>query len=280
MQAFTEEMRKALAEEKSPLDACLESVLPGVHQWHHANNAAVSSLRDEMKTMNADIKDGIQQIVGELQEARQLRADQDIQIATLLDMGRQVLLTGKPIEEIATRNYTNNSAPFFTPQRNSIHLFQTPMATTTPTNVNTQQSQDDTVEMEHHSTYVMKPQHKTLVGLLSEWVGVGDFHDEFGGIEGRNKKFGASWRKHFVAFTYSRTERTVKGIRAYAEQRTISDFDACRELQEVFEQRKFSVSNMVNYFKDQGLLTTRKPRGKLNGPRNVSPSTPDCAMLQ
>lgn len=265
-------MRKALAEEKSPLDACLESVLPGVHQWHQANNTAVVNLRDEMKTMNSDIKNGIQEIMSELQETRQHRMEQDMQLATLLDMGRQVLLTGKPIDTIQTNNNIINNNDFFTPQRQinfSTFQMETPID-------ETQQFEDNAMEIERHKTFVMKPKHKALVDLLSEWIGVGDFHDEFGGIEGRNNKFGASWRKHLVAFTYSRTERTVKGIRAYAEQRDINEFDACRELQEVYEQRKFSVSNMVNYFMEQGLLTKRKPRGKLNRtPRNVSPSTPN-----
>jgi len=275
-------MRKALAEEKSPLDACLESVLPGVHQWHHANHAAVSSLRQDFTVATQEIKEGIQQIVGELHHSSHNRNKQNIQLATLLEMGQHVLLTGKPsATEVVVNNDNNNSSDVFsTPPR--INLLSPPTtmpARTIAIDGNLQESNQH--EMEQHKTYVMQPKHNSLVGLLSEWVGVGDYQDDFGGIEGRNQKFGASWRKHLVAFTYSRTERTVKGIREYAQQRGLLDFDACRELQKVYEARKCSVSNMVNYFMEQGLLTKRKPRGKVTRtcqPRNVSPSTPNDVM--
>lgn len=271
LKAYTDVMKKALVEEKSPLDACLESVLPGVHQWHHANNAAIASLRDDMKTMNVDIKDGLSQIVGELHQTRKRRSDQDIQLAGVLEIGRQVLLTGKPIAEC-------NAGNLFTPQHNTTtnnNVQYTPSSPLpTPTDLTNQICGDDRAELEKHKTYMMKPKHNSLSELLSEWVGAGDFNDGYGGIEGRNNKFGASWRKHLTSYIYSRTERTVKGIRAFAEQRNISDFDACRELQEVYEQQRWSVSNMVNYFNSSGLLTKRKPRGKkVNGTsRNVSPS--------
>jgi hypothetical protein len=93
--------------------------------------------------------------------------------------------------------------------------------------------------------------------LLSEWIGCGDFQDQFGGIEGRNKKFGAKWRKHLPKYIYSRTkERTIKGmIRAYAKQRKkVSDIDACREMQQVYEQKKRNVKKMVDYFTTTNLI--------------------------
>jgi hypothetical protein len=110
LQEYTALMKRSLAEEKSPLDACLESVLPGVHQWHHANNAAISSLREDMKSMNSDMKDGLSKIVGELKETRKQRSEQDVQlVGLLLEVGCQVLLTGKPVSEC-------NPTLFLTPQ--------------------------------------------------------------------------------------------------------------------------------------------------------------------
>jgi hypothetical protein len=203
------------AEEKSPLDACLETVLPGVHQWHHANNAVVSSLCSEMKTMNTEIKEGIQKIVGELKETRHHRSDQDMQLAALMEMGRQILSTGKPIERLGTTINNNNSnrsdrdSIFSTPQRHPVvQLTYSP--TSMPMNVS---EEKDAAELEEHKKFTMKPkQHKSVVDLLSEWIDVGDYQDKFGGIEGRNKKFGASWRKRITPFAYSQMECTVKGI--------------------------------------------------------------------
>jgi hypothetical protein len=272
-------MKKALEEEKSPLDACLESVLPGVHQWHQANQAAITSLHGDLKSMKTDINDGMRAIAGELQESRNHRSDQEVQLAGLLEMGRQVLLTGKPI---SNNNNINCMTPQQRPPLTQAHMSSSPMFTPmkSPMDIANLVSQDAS-EQQEHKTYRMKLKHKSLVDLLSEWIGVGDYEDEYGGIEGRNKKLGASLRKHFVSYTYSRTERTVKGIRTYAEQRDITDFDACRELQEAFEQQRYSVANMVTYFTGIGLLTKRKPRGKVNKTsRDVSLSSVDHPELE
>jgi hypothetical protein len=65
----------------------------------------------------------------------------------------------------------------------------------------------DQAELEKHKMFMLKPKHNALVDLMLEWVGVG-----YGGIEGRNNKFGARWRKQITCYIYSRTELTIKGI--------------------------------------------------------------------
>jgi Transcriptional activator of glycolytic enzymes len=241
-------MKKELAEERSPLDACLESVLPGVHQWHHANQAAVTSLRDDTKTLHCDMNIGFQHVIAELHETRRQRMQQHAEFAKLLEMGRHVLLSGTTMEEETATTLEPNAD------------IGSPPPLTDDTEAPSTGSLDD--EAEQHKTYTMQPKHKLLTDLLSEWTGTGDFNDQYGGIEGRNKKWSASWRKHLPKYTYSRTERTIKGIRAFAKERQISDMDACRELQKVYEQQKFAVKNMVDYFTTSGLLAKRKARGK------------------
>jgi Transcriptional activator of glycolytic enzymes len=244
-------MKRALAEERSPLDASLESVLPGVHQWHHANQSAVSNL-------HCDVNIGFSHVIAELQEARKQRVQQQTEFARLLELGRNVLLSGTPIVDMDNGN-DNVVSPFDVPPLDT-------QAEAAP-------SLDDAAALEIHRTYTMRPKHKELTELLSEWIGSGDFEDQFGGIEGRNKKFGAKWRKHLPKYLYSRSERTIKGIRAYAKQKQISDMDACRELQSVYEQQKRNVKNMVDYFTTTNLIQKCKARGKqLSG--SAVPSTP------
>ncbi|MGL5936677.1 MAG: hypothetical protein ACRCZI_13770 [Cetobacterium sp.] len=261
-------MKQALSEEKSPLDACLESVLPGVHQWHHANQAAVSTLANDMRSMNNNMNHGFSQVIEELQETRRQRVAQEKSFATLLDMGRRVLLTGEPLQAetplLSPSKFLNEGTPLCT------RLFDTPSS---PVLDCTPKCASD-----QHKTYIMKPKHATLVDLYSEWIGIGDFHDGFGGIEGRNKTMGPSWRKHLSAYTYSRTERTVKGIRQFAKQNGLGELDACRDLQQVYAQQRCSVKNMVDYFTAEGLLSKRKPRGKPSKANMVSPSQDELEM--
>jgi Transcriptional activator of glycolytic enzymes len=255
-------MKRELAEERSPLDACLESVLPGVHQWHHANQAAVSSLREDTKVLQNEMNIGFTNVIAELQETRRQRRQQQAEFAKLLELGRHVLLTDTTIE------------PTFTLEPNDDFTVAPPSPSTNDADVDTGNLVNN-AELELHKTYTMRPKHKLLTDLMSEWIGIADFHDQFGGIEGRNKKFGATWRKHLPKYTYSRTERTIKGIRAFAKEKQISEMDACRELQDVYEQQKLSVKKMVDYFTSTNLLSKCKARGKTtNKKHSALPSTP------
>lgn len=44
VQTFTEEMSLDLNKTESPLDATLEQVIPGLHEWHQANKEQVGAL--------------------------------------------------------------------------------------------------------------------------------------------------------------------------------------------------------------------------------------------
>ena len=48
-------MKGALDSEEDPLDARLETVMPGVHQWHAANNSAVRQLTTEVGSIKSTL---------------------------------------------------------------------------------------------------------------------------------------------------------------------------------------------------------------------------------
>jgi hypothetical protein len=279
-------MKQALSEEQSPLDACLESVLPGVHQWHHANQAAVALLGNDMRSMHNNMKVGFSHVIEELKETRRQRLIQEKSFVMLLDMGRRVLLTGESIEVDASllspsRFLTQDTADrtaFGTHHLRSVD--ESALQTSFAALQTSDKQSDKQSAIEKLKTYTMKPKHGSFVDLLSEWIGIGDFQDDFGGIEGCNNLFGSSWRKHLSTYTYSRTERTIKCIRELATQNGIGEFDACRQLQDVYEQQRCSVKNMVDYFTTNGFLNKRKPRGKISKATIVSPSQDETTLMQ
>lgn len=256
-------MRKSLRDEKSPLDANLESVLPGVHQWHKANEQAISRLGDRVDTFAEAVAAGINTLITKVNMSEQQRADQEARLAALLEMGSNVLRGGQsqlsPTRTTTTFEFENG---FPITPAGAPSPAGAPDTWCTTTTVAATVSQEET-ELDTHKTYRMRPKHQTLTDLYAEWMGTGDFMDEFGGIEGRNQKFGARWRKHLAPYIYSRTERTVKGIRAFAEEKRIDVYDACEQLQEQYKQCKCSCANMVSYFTTIGLLAKKKPRGKV-----------------
>ena len=76
-------MMLALDNEESPLDANLESVLPGVQQWHRVNDELIKlmgrQLHEKMDGLQAEVRNGIQSIVqqhsvGQLESDKRLAA--------------------------------------------------------------------------------------------------------------------------------------------------------------------------------------------------------------
>jgi len=64
-------MKVALETESSPLDANLESVLPGLHQWHTANNAALKRLQTDVTSLESRVDsrvDGLKDFMEAQQE--------------------------------------------------------------------------------------------------------------------------------------------------------------------------------------------------------------------
>ena len=104
---------------------------------------------------------------------------------------------------------------------------------------------------------------------MSEWYGLGEFQDKYGGVDGRIKKYNSTtkWRKKCAihAMHFSRTQRTVKTIEDYANKESITVDEACVALQPMYESCERSVANFVKLAQTEGLLKTRASRG-----RNVS----------
>jgi len=121
--------------------------------------------------------------------------------------------------------------------------------------------EDSTLDGTDHSTYRMVARHKSLADLYEEYHGVGRYHDDHGGIKGRDAKFGAKWRKHLNAQHYSRTKRVVEAIEKHSE-RFDSVETAIGFLEDLYQTTcKKSVSLMVTACQEKGLLEKKKPRG-------------------
>ena len=81
----------------------------------------------------------------------------------------------------------------------------------------------------------MKPKHETLLDVVSEWYGLGEFQDQYGGIQDRINRYNSTskWRKKCAIHKmhFSRTQKTVKTIADFAEKEGTSVEEACMALQ-------------------------------------------------
>ena len=107
----------------------------------------------------------------------------------------------------------------------------------------------------------MLPKHESLNNLWDEWYGINAFHDQEGGVAGRDKKYGKKWRKGVVSpHHYSRTSRTIAGIANHATSHQIKEEESVALLEAAFLEAKCSVSNFVKKLQEMGLVQVRNPR--------------------
>jgi hypothetical protein len=213
-------MKCTLQSSKDPMDASLESILPGVHQRLQvtmdavkANTAAVHANNEKIETLADRIDLGLTKVVDHLDNER---ASLERKIAAaflqvtntelIRDAGICHLCTGRDAPSKPTNNNsftgTLDDATNFTsttdglsPDADMLLITQSP-----PIGNCSPLSSPGESKL---SNYQMSKKLKTLEDMWDEWNGTGRFEDNFGGINGRNKKYGSKRRKHLEVQHYS-----------------------------------------------------------------------------
>ena len=133
-----------------------------------------------------------------------------------------------------------------------IHLMMAsfPPATPTPFCVHPLQLTPNTAIVvatppEQHRRFRLEMKHPCLLSMWNEWYGFDLFSDCFGGIDGRNKQHGSTWRKHLNASAYSRSSQLIKGINAFALEHHLRPEEVIAEWDPLFVCSKLSTYNMV-----------------------------------
>ncbi len=111
--------------------------------------------------------------------------------------------------------------------------------------------------------------HKTLQGMWDEWHGNGKYDDGGGGIEGRNKKYKARWRRH-LGQHYSRTQRIITMIKAKSQQDECSVEETLAKLQPLFTECGHFLSKMISKCQEMGYIVKQKPRGRKRSAEKIS----------
>ena len=234
-------MATELREEKNPLDANLEKVLPGLHQWHSVNTIALGKVELAVNTLSSNLNQAVQ---GMHEQSRDERQAADNWLAQAL-------------HRLAC-SYENGEIGDEQPPSQFV-VTQTQQEAEDQPSVGS-----DGIPNECSIHIPMRPKHQSLFGLWNEWHGLEEFADLCGGIKGREDSYGSTWRKGIVnPQQFSRTKCIIEAIYKFAREQSMEQLEAVAVLEEPFvKESKCSVHSFVKYLKGKALITERPPRYK------------------
>ena len=306
-QDYLATMKNAMDTEECPLDASLEKVLPGMHQWQSANHAAVTRLNNDLSDFRQSVDEFQENVSSRLSTIEttvsastgavsQCLNNHRISLATAMWRASHMLadnvLKGSSgteadfLREVA--QVRNNNNPHSTPERPNggadgvaqLPPFNMDMnfgrGNSPPAEDNTSPSPGIPDNNVANCTFRMRLKHTRLVDMHNEWHGLSEFDDGHGGVSGRDKKCGSKWRKKIIDNNqYSRTKRIVLSIEKIAEEKEVPVHEAIELLQPLFDQCRHALSKFVSKMQEEGYIKKNKARGKATAARaaTVSPST-------
>jgi len=238
--------------QNSPLDANLDTVMPGIRDWHRNTTGAINLLSTKQSDMAIEVSSiagRLDSIDGRLDSFVDVLQDNQHQsrqvlhntlkgfLANMLSAisqgsmdENQQATTSPSLHSLLVRDCdSGNAEKQLLSMESAFPVSQSltnrecrdgaliPRATTvtTPMDTDNAETMDDPSKI--HSNFVLRSKHKSLFSLWHEWHGTEDFSDNFGGVDGRDKLHRHQWRKHLDKQVYSRNRRIVVGIRKHAE---------------------------------------------------------------
>jgi hypothetical protein len=259
-------MKIALMNEKNPVDADLDRVLPAVNQRLNAGNSALVSLARQfdyrMSELSHTVVNGFNQI-NKNTEHRKLETDQLVG-CSLLEAGTNLLWHSSP-GDLSTDSSDDGIVP---PSRPNA-LLRSPPATNLHSTPNT--AIVVATPPEQHRRFWLEMKHPCLLSVWNEWYGRDLFSDCLGGIDGRNKQHGSTWKKHLNASAYSRSSQLIKGFNAlFALEHHLRPEEVIAEWEPLFVSSKLSTYNMFRELQVVGQNKKLKERGSIARQRGVS----------
>jgi len=247
---FKDTMQDLLINEKSPLDANLEAVLPGISRWQSVNHQALMGVRQTVDQLSTNVVAGFQKIA---EDSKAQREASDRNLTSAFVNVAHELLAGKEDMVVAKMRRVEVEGETGC-QPTALAQQDTPQVAPVRNNG---------PNIKRCTSYRMVHKHKSLVSMWNEWHGLQDFEDKFGGIVGRNKLYGKKWRGHLNYQQYSRTSRIIKAIKKHSEEGgNLADMD------EWYRNANCSLPNYVEVLQTKGLIPKKAARGKVRTSSN------------
>ena len=105
----------------------------------------------------------------------------------------------------------------------------------------------------------------------SDWVHIMmDLHDGFGGVIGRENRFGSEWRKKIIySQHFSRTKRVISGLKSNAIEYGINEQTAIKRLESTYKEFNCSLYNFFTFMQDSEHISKKVCHGKSKSKSNM-----------
>ncbi|KAG7347926.1 centromere DNA-binding like protein [Nitzschia inconspicua] len=288
---FKGQMASAIRHEVSPLDATIESVLPGVLEIQRTTHSMVEQLGGKVDRFHEAVHGAVHEATQSISEdvTRQLQGlcnhlkrcldDKQMEgnrrrklarcfrsIGELLDMaefdGTESDGDTRHLQErtvaandlFESEEKSLSAEPF---EREDQGLYTEPNATsdTTVAISRTRASGSSTATSPNKR---LAPKYHSLKEILDDW------QDPNNGFLVLDKKYGRNWRKDWSdsqKTLFSRLSRIYSAVVKYIESNPDHN-EALAELEEVFKKKRLSIRGMVRYFQAEGYIHVQKSRGR------------------
>lgn len=234
LQSFVETMQAALHHESSPLDATLETVLPGVHERLDAQRKATEDLHILVEKFEGNMRSAIQHVRDETLNRLEIE---------LHRMFRRINGNGSENEMEIDRSVTGTSGQDGIVEK----LTNSPSASI-------------------HRPF-MPITYRNLEQLHNHWVGGGEYEHVYpGGIQTLEAEMGAKWRCNWKNAANKRLSKVKAIILAIENESKVQHQPVSTVLadwEDIYSGIcKGKISNFHGWVVEQGKVQVKKARGK------------------
>ena len=248
------EMKKVLDTAQDPLESRIDAVVPGLLKWHKNHQENFKKVQLGIGELKKDV------------EAKIEALSNDVRLERL----KQAHRVSRSLQNLSSTFTDSFEAELREFEANSLQVSQTdekaPGERGASEEEKRKKRKNVSIEIEsaiYHAQKTMIVKHKSLRSVWDEWYGVGEHQDVYGGVNGRESRFGARWRKNLVhSQHFSRVKRVIAGIEAYAESKSVHESIAVEALEATFKELNFSLYNFFCFLQKEGYIVKCARRGK------------------
>ena len=250
-------------ESRNPLDATLESVIPGMNDRFMSIEGNINNKMGGLSDQVTSLSNQISDFYGMVKSHQQDQEKKNDELAKAYIRMAAILQKKKKVKSSGDDDNGSDSEDFL-PGNLNLNVSSTSNQTT----IQDKTKGNKKVRNENYgdaATFVPKTRYHSVRDIMDEWFGMGECENEpvRGGINACEERWNSKWRRHFSPAQkkhFGRIRRIVEEVQIIIDTENKTREEAMKEMEDDFERKevKKSISNMVEYIKRKKILKNQQ----------------------